>query len=394
MKRHYLLPLLLLCILLLARCGREEADTSLAESFSEEIGRIPYIYPFSGNEPLRKPGSITAGEWNDLAQWHLWAPQLKKGPVKLIQEKWNIRLQNRYTLLLTDSLYRRIPDAKITLETSQGALLDEGRTDNTGRCYLFPSPGIKAEDLRLKIVYADQVFYIGDLKPQQGYIEKQLNIRRKVAPQVDLLLIADAGMRSTEEFAYLQKELKGILDKVKNRPDNGPDIRLGSMFYAQHAGKLFISTSPFTSYTLDSPLNFPDNEPHRAATDSLEAIVLALEEAVYRQTWSKDASSRLLFLLLDAPPHHDLSMINRIHRASREAARRGIRIIPVVTGHTNLSSELLLRSMAIRTNGTFIFVTHNPADGISAPVSAIGAYTEEPFNNLMLNLLVKYTKVQ
>lgn len=393
MKTYHLLPVLLLCILLLARCTREEADTSPVENFTDEALNISYTYPAVGNKQLQNTGITTAGEWNDLANWHLWTPQLKKGSGRLVQEKWNFILQNRFTLILTDSLNKAIPDARIYLETSQGTLLDESRTDNTGLCYLFPATSTKSEDLRLKIVYADQVFYIGDLKPLYGLIEKQLNIQRKVSSQLDILFVANTSSAMADELKYLQTALKDILSKVKNQSAPELGISIGSVLYGNYSSTSFMHSFPLTSHT-NQVLSPITGQASITKADSLEAIGLALEEAVYRQNWSKEATSRIVFLILDTPLHSTPAIINRIIRVSREAARQGIRIIPIVTGSMNISGELLMRSLAIRTNGTYIFFTRNLENAISNPVSTIGTYTDEPLNNLILRLLVKYSKLK
>ena len=389
MRSHHLLPLLLLCILFLAQCTKEE-DTSPAENLMQEASKISYTYPALSTEPMQKASTLTAAEWNDLANWQLWTPQLKLGAGRLVQEKWHFALQHRYTVVLTDSLHKRIADARITLETSQGTLLDESRTDNNGISYLFLTAPTKPEDLRLKIVYADQVFYIGDLNPQNGRIEKQLNIQRNVSPVMDILFVANTSLATGDKLVYLQKELKELVNKTKSQADSTLHIRLGSIFYGLHAGNSIIRTHPFILQPEPTLLTF--TKPYTTVTHSPEAIDLALEEAIYRQAWTKNASSRLLFLLVDMPFLQDPGTITRLSSLSREAARQGIRIIPVSMGSMNLSGELLLRSLAIRTNGTYIFVTH-PEEGLSNPLSTISTYTDEPLNNLMLRLLVKNSKL-
>jgi len=46
--------------------------------------------------------------------------------------------------------------------------------------------------------------------------------------------------------------------------------------------------------------------------------------------WSKNARARLMFLILDAPPHSDKENIDRINSAILKASQKGIRVIPLV----------------------------------------------------------------
>ncbi|MFT6962124.1 MAG: hypothetical protein ACJAWV_001851 [Flammeovirgaceae bacterium] len=56
-----------------------------------------------------------------------------------------------------------------------------------------------------------------------------------------------------------------------------------------------------------------------------------LDVAINQLQWSKKADARLLFLVLDAPPHNNKKKIRRIKGLIKEAAKKGIRIIPLGT---------------------------------------------------------------
>jgi hypothetical protein len=333
-----------------------------------------------------------AREWNDLVNWPVWAHQLKKGEALAIQEKWRFSIQNKFSVILTDSLSSRIPDAQVSLETPQGRLIMESRTDNTGLCELFIPIGIKPESLRLKIVYADQVFYTGDLHRQPGTIEKQLNIRRKIAFQQDIMFVVHTSEAINPQIQYLQAGLSTLLNQVKDSSSLIP-TRVGNVFYGEKAGSAVSYVSSLTD-DLTKASKLIKEQPI-TQTQSLPTVDIALEEAVYKQPWAKEAISRLLFLVLDSQPDYNPAVVERLARVTREAARQGIRIVPVVAGSVNKETEFLLRSLAIRTHGTYIFTsTHESRSATNTPESGIKAYPAEELMILLERLLLQYREIR
>lgn len=85
--------------------------------------------------------------------------------------------------------------------------------------------------------------------------------------------------------------------------------------------------------------------------DYEEAVEKAFEESVEHLEWSANARARILFLLLDAPPHAKSDVVNKMHLYIREAAQKGIRVVPIIAsgdvseGGSGL--EYLMRSIAL-----------------------------------------------
>jgi len=100
--------------------------------------------------------------------------------------------------------------------------------------------------------------------------------------------------------------------------------------------------------------------------------------------------NRLLFLILDAPPHDGQEQISRIHKIVAEAQKKGVRIIPVSASGIDRSTEFFLRFLAVSTNSTYIFITNDSGIGLPHLVPTVGEYTVEYLNNLMVRLITKY----
>ena len=73
----------------------------------------------------------------------------------------------------------------------------------------------------------------------------------------------------------------------------------------------------------------------------------------------------MLFIILDAPPHSDDSnAVDEMNELTVQAAEKGIRIIPVLASGGDKEAEYLMRDMAMKTGGTYLFLTDD--SGVSA----------------------------
>ena len=97
-----------------------------------------------------------------------------------------------------------------------------------------------------------------------------------------------------------------------------------------------------------------------------------------------------MFLVLDAPPHDDPQVIAETVEHIREAAEKGIRIVPVAASGVDKSCEYLLRSMAIMTGGTYVFLTDDSGIGGGHIEPTIGSCEVEKLNDMMVRIVSGY----
>ena len=98
-----------------------------------------------------------------------------------------------------------------------------------------------------------------------------------------------------------------------------------------------------------------------------------------------------MFFVLDAPPHNDRKGTpERIYENVLLAAEQGIRIIPVASSGVNTETELIMRSLAAITGGTYVFLTNDSGIGGDHLEPTIGDYEVEKLNDLMVDLITKY----
>ena len=98
-----------------------------------------------------------------------------------------------------------------------------------------------------------------------------------------------------------------------------------------------------------------------------------------------------MFLVLDAPPHDDEQIKQQVREEIRLAAEKGIRIIPVAASGIDKSTEFLLRSFSLATDGTYIFITDDSGVGDPHLKPTVGEYQVEKLNDLLVRLIFQYT---
>ena len=204
-------------------------------------------------------------------------------------------------------------------------------------------------------------------------------------------IVVDATGSMGDEIQYLKVELQDVLRRAQQQ-SGMTQLRMASVFYRDYGDDYVVRPFPFTT-DINSLVNFIGRQDASGGGDFPEAVDEALVEAVTKQQWSGSAVNRLLFLILDAPPRLNSSVVERLQRVMRQAAVQGIRIIPITASGINRETEALMRSLAIGTGGTYIFITDNSGVGNDHLEATVGRYDVEFLNNLILRLLLKYTVI-
>jgi hypothetical protein len=100
------------------------------------------------------------------------------------------------------------------------------------------------------------------------------------------------------------------------------------VFYRDEGDDYVTRVSAFTS-NITTTLNFIKQQKAEGGGDFPEAVHTALDKAVNNLQWSSTARTRILFLLLDAPPHYENKVITDLQKHIKDAAAKGIKIIPL-----------------------------------------------------------------
>ena len=336
-------------------------------------------------------GLITAGEWNDLANWDFWLNVLDSGTFTGYPEMWEMYTNNRVSVQVTDG-NTPVENAKVELVQNTKTIWT-ARTDNFGYAELWVSPHemneqIQTSKLSLKVdgaPYGERVKLFGE-----GVNSVKSNALAGRSSRVELSFIVDATGSMGDELEFLKADLQSVIDGVQDYNDE-LDIYTSTVFYRDQGDDYVVKSSPFTGDFRNTKY-FINHQGADGGGDFPEAVHTALDEGINELNWSEDARTRIAFLLLDAPPHTDPDVISSMHESVLSAAEQGIKIIPIVASGIGQETEYLMRSIAMFTNSTYVFITDDSGIGNDHLEATVGSFEVEYLNELMIRLIKKYSE--
>lgn len=341
------------------------------------------------NEPV-DPGQITAAEWNDLIEWDYWTDLGQNQQFLMAGENWNFYMSERYSFQIKNSEQQPVINCEVTLKNLKGNVLWKAKTDNEGKAELWLNIyGGEESDPVAVINYADGELTIVDpLEFNEGINNVTLATAVSYPQKADILFVVDATGSMGDEIGYLKSELLDVIKKSKEITQ--ADLKTGAIFYRDEGDEYLTKVSPFSS-SASQTLAFINDQEANGGGDYEEAVHTALITAIQQMSWSSSARARLLFLLLDAPPHNTQAISGSINDIIKEAAAAGIKIIPISASGINKDAEFLLRFFATATNGTYVFITNDSGIGGEHIEATVGDYQVELLNDLIVRLITKYT---
>ena len=186
-----------------------------------------------------------------------------------------------------------------------------------------------------------------------------------------------------DELQYIKSEIKDVVLKIDT------PVRCSLNFYRDFGDIYTVRPFPFET-DIDTCVSQISAQRASGGGDYEEAVDMALIDAVNEHDWSDSAKARLMFLVLDAPPHETDEVVKNMQEVISEARRKGIRIIPVASSGVDKNTEFLLRSIAVSTGGTYIFLTNDSGIGNSHIDPSVSDYEVTYLNDLILNVIKRY----
>lgn len=342
-------------------------------------------------------GTLTAGQWNDLESWDFWQHLIEESSYQDYQDYWEIYPTQRYEVSILDALGQPASDVNVQLKDPVAGVLWEARTNYKGKATLWAQPFAPTtgllEGLELAVVNEKKVTPIGPAIPfAEGIKEWQLSPNVPTGTnQLEVLFVVDATGSMEDEINYLKTELQDVVQQYGVlQPDT--KLRLGSVFYRDYAPKAaYLTRTAALSTDFQTTFDFINQQEADGGGDFAEAVEAALSAAVNDQDWSASKTTRLVFLLLDAPAHHNAQSLQQLQETLKMAAAKGIRIIPIASSGVDKETEFLMRFFSILTGGTYVFITDHSGVGKGHIEPTVGDYEVEYLNDLLLNLLQRYT---
>lgn len=364
----------------------EPAEDGVVESLSmaDYRGR-DYSHLTSANDI--QAGKLTAGEVNDFTKWYFWTRVLDDSHKKFIAD-WRIETRNRFTVQVTNKDGYPIVSRLVSLVDEKGNTLFQAVTDNTGKAELWANLlGTQASAENLQIRVDDES------APAKSWLQGLntfvLDEVCDASDAVDVVFVFDATGSMGDELHYLQAEMRDVIDRAKDAT-GGLDIRTGAVVYRDHGDEYVTRLSRLTN-DIKTTQAFIDKQSANGGGDFPEAIPEALMAAINSAGWNQEARARIAFLVLDAPCHKDSATIALLHEQILNAAAWGIRVVPVVCSGLDESGELLMRSIAMATNGTSFFLTDDSGIGHSHLKPTTDTLKVEHLNDMLVRTIVEFS---
>lgn len=344
-----------------------------------------------------KAGRLTAGEINDFSKWELWN-DISENELSKYKDIWAVYPKERYAVQAVSEQGFPIVDATVTLNID-GKIIWNAKTDNTGKAelwnVLFNQNNAKKREntpLKASIKYKG----IENKLPQLKRFEEGINIITfkqdcNYTKNVDIAFVVDATGSMGDEIDFLKVELLDVIDRVQTTYKD-LNIRLGNVFYRDKTDAYLTKNSPLTN-NVKAGVAFIKDQKAGGGGDFPEAVDEGLEEAIAELKWSGEAVARILFLVLDAPPHQNETVNKKLQQTISLAAQKGVRIVPIVGSGIDKSTEYLLRSCALATNGHYIFLTDHSGIGGAHLKPSTDSYDVKNLNDLLVDIVSRYVQV-
>lgn len=355
-----------------------------------------------GHEGNTEAGIVTAGEWCDLTHWAFWSKLMLGETFTDKSSYWQFYTDNRIPVQVTDGKGNGVAGVKVKLlieNSKKVSTVWETVTDNHGlaECWygLFQKATADASQLRISLnddmMDGHPVVCTLDSLRQQPTVNQYVYDKAIAPPiQADIAFVVDATGSMGDEINFLKSDLKDIIGNATSaRP--GLKMRTAALFYRDEGDEYVTRPFNFTD-NLSKTISFIDKQKADGGNDYPEAVHTALQDMLQKLSWDNNARTRIAFLILDAPAHHETDIIHSLQKSVEQCAKMGIRLIPVAASGADKNTEFMLRFFAATTGGTYVFLTDHSGVGLSHIEASVGDYEVENLNKLLIRLIEYYTE--
>ena len=348
----------------------------------------------SENQEVIRAGQITAKAWDDNDAYDEWlklfAAATDNDPAAKFNgytgsAAWICATDKRVKVTVTDNDAPVVGAEVIYFDAGQKA--HTARTNARGVAYLFPQEESGTVTVRSGTGSATTAFTAEnrDLTVSLTESKAQENI-------IKLMFVIDATGSMGDEMRYLAAELADVVHRVATQAE---DVRidLALLFYRDDGDREKFAYYAFKTVTeeqgLNAQLSVLTKQKATGGGDYPEAVDEALVLAAGKD-WGEENSTKLMFLVLDAPSHETDTQRANMKNAVSAAAAKGIRICPVLCSGADILCEYVTRTSALLTGGTSVFVTDDSGIGGEHLDPDLPDATVEKLNDLMVRLIVGY----
>ena len=340
-------------------------------------------------------GLITASAWDDnfyYSEWLALFAQESDGSAGRLSafmhsdRSWGFNTQTRVKLTVKNG-DNPVAGARVSVDGKDGTLGHYAITDARGVAYLFPG-----ESGSITVTIGDSsATATASFDAQNRDLTVELSAASAKRDVIELMFVIDATGSMGDEISYLKNEIADVIGRISDGGDT--EIYLSFLFYRDHCDSVVFDYVDFVNVSTPAGLDEQRNAlAKRYATgggDYAEAAEEALLLAAGQQ-WSAEATTKIIFQILDAPPHSADENKATMQSAVASLASQGIRFCPVLCSGADILTEYVMREAAVYTGGTFVYVTDHSGIGGSHHDPDIPNATVEALNSLMVRLVRGY----
>jgi hypothetical protein len=311
------------------------------------------------------PGQLTAGTWDDNLNFSFYTSYVSTTAGTQLAGLPAIDRSNRMIILVKDAAGQPVAGAQVAVADSAGHVW-QSTTGAEGRVLYFPAWATVAADT----VVAITAVVAGDSVTQTatataGTVELAFaHIGLPTIAALDLAFVIDTTGSMGDELAYLQSEVKNIVDGIATQFP-GIAQRWALVAYRDTGDEYVVRRFDFVS----DLATFRDQLAAQASNgggDMPEAVDQALA-AAGELGWRDGAVARVAFWIADAP--HHAGRESAVISALAGAIAKGVHIYPVAASGIDDLGEFTMRTAAEVTGGRYLFLTND---------SGIGGSHQEP----------------
>lgn len=336
---------------------------------------------------------LTASEWSDIKNYDFYlslfesSQESRKGEFVAYFEKGYFDTLNMVEVTIQND-DTKLYGAIVELLNDNQEVIYTAITNATGNAYLFPKADQLDSISNIVVSYDGQIInqeYKYSFDNNSITIDFSTNCTHQNI--IEIMFVIDTTGSMGDEIAYLKAEIDYVISAAK---DSNPTstIKLALLFYRDQGDDYVTKYFDFTT-DINKQKSKLSAQSAAGGGDFEEAVDVALDEAVMKN-WSEENTTKLLFHVLDAPPHYAQENMTKYYQAIFKASEKGIRIIPVASSGIDKYTEYLLRNEAMMTGGTYVFITNDSGIGGDHIEASVGETVVEYLNHLLIRLINEY----
>jgi Mg-chelatase subunit ChlD len=310
---------------------------------------------------------LRAGEVDDNVRWdeYLRYRHNYQGP-----EAYERNVSERYIIEVNDGQGAPILDAQVSFlanENGQISKIYEAVTYANGQVLFHPRTlGLNLAEVEQFMVQVQKdglrsQFTLPRFEQANGPLAQpwRINLNRQTrsdSVKLDVLFLIDATGSMADEIHKIQSSIFDVAARIEAIPGQ-PNVRYGLVTYRDR-GESFVShTYEFTPEVAEFHRNLSTVQADGGG-DYPESLNEGLHQAIHDVEWRGQDTIQLIFLVADAPPHLDYANDYDYAVEMEQAARQGIKILPIASSGLDEQGEYIFRQLAQFTQGRFIFLTY------------------------------------